>query len=86
MASVSIGFAFMQKLNEEKMGHPTCQRSDEKSSDSLTTVARWPKILQNNTKRAATNIFGKRKTERRTAPNFDQKWQKRGWKIFSNCF
>ena len=39
----------------------------------LRTVARWPKILQNNSKGAAKNIFWPRKIGGRTAPNFDQK-------------
>ena len=50
------------------------------------TVARWPKILQNNSKGAAKNIFWPRKIGGRTAPNFGQKWQKRGWKILSYYF
>ena len=50
---------------------------------SLSSVARWPKILQNNSKGAAKNIFWPRDFGGCTAPNFDQKCQKRGWKTFS---
>ena len=52
----------------------------------IYTAARWPKILQNNSKGASKNIFWQRKIGGRTAPNFDQKWQKRGRKSFSNYF
>ena len=49
-------------------------------------VSRWPTILQNNLKGAARIIFWPRDFGGRTAPNYDQKWQKRGWKKFSICF
>ena len=55
-------------------------------NESIDIVTRWPKILQNNSKGAGKNIFWPRDFGGRTAPNFDQKWQRRGRKTFSNCF
>ena len=60
------------KKNSKNVDNPT----------DITTVARGPKILQNNSKGAAINIFWQRRIGGRTAPNFDQKWQKKGRKIF----
>ena len=50
------------------------------------TVARWPKLLQNNSKSAAKNVFWPRKFGGRLAPQFWPKWQKRNWNTFSTFF